>query len=112
MAPFAAWGAGKGACPPSQGFPFCNGAFGVAEVPSSAHPSSRLATFLLSLPPSGLPIRRGWVPRGGQCDQGAADAVWQGADGRWWRALGGSEEGQDGETLSAWRGQPENCLTF
>lgn len=83
------------ACPPQW-------VFGVGfGVPSSAHPSSHLATLLLSLPPARLLVRWGQVPQGGQHAQQHLGAGAEPLEGE-----------QGGETSAAWRGQAENCLTF
>lgn len=102
MALFAAWGTGRTRALLVGGLPSQRGVWGwCSEVPSSAHPFSHLATFLLSLPPARLLIRWGQVPQGGQHRR---EQMGTGAE-PW-------EEGQGGETSAAWRGQPENCLTF
>lgn len=110
MALFAAWGTGRTRALLGEGFLLRWGVWGWFF--RGATLCCHLATLLLSLPPARPLIRWGQVPQGGKCAQGAVDAVWWGADGLWGCALGGSGEGQDGETSSAWRGQPENCLTF
>lgn len=93
MAPFAAWGAGKGACPPSQGFPFCNGAFGVGLQRCQA-----LLIPPLAWPPSCCLSRHPGSRSGGDGSHG------EGSVTRVLRMLSGREQmGAGGEPSAAAR---------